>query len=108
MLRLEKKRQELLELYLEHSITKAEFQHTAAKCDGEMARIQEAQRDQTAQSDLPEVRLRQVEALIDGTEWDDTFYRHILERITIHPDNTLEISLMQLSQSLCYSFGQSD
>ncbi|WP_462384986.1 recombinase family protein [Intestinibacillus massiliensis] len=107
--RLAEKRQSLLELYLNRDISKAEFQHMAARCDAEAAGLaaeQEALARRGAQDGCTDAPYGQAEAyiraLMSGDVWDDAFYRRLLNRITVLPGGVLEIRLQMLPQSARY------
>ena len=82
---LEKKRR-LLELYLGKEITKQEFGQMNAKYDAEAAiltdQLQICHRQNDVQKDYQDL-LSNISStlhnLVCGDDWDDTFYRHILD-----------------------------
>ena len=106
---IEEKRQSLLELYLGKDITKEDFRRMIAKYDAEAAGLEEEQkaleqrRAQTVRQDeLLKQAVDTIKSLALGEEWDDTFYRRILDKIMVRPGNVLEVSLCLLPQSWRY------
>ncbi len=94
------KKQRLLELYLNKDISKQDFQTMNAKCDQEMDIIgkgMENCKKQTALRENHEKLLSDISAVLknltSGEQWDDTFYRHILDKITVFDENRVDIHL---------------
>ena len=106
---IEEKRDSLLELYLSKDISKADYQRMAAKYESESEAIQQEQKELEQKRTL---YARQDALLIDmtktirglalGEEWDDTFYRRLLDSITVQPDSTMEVTLRLLPRGLRY------
>lgn len=94
------KKQRLLELYLSKDISKKDFQEMNAKCEAETAALLkdvEANKQQTVLRDNKDVLLSQISSTIEGItlngEWNDIFYRHILDKVVVYKDNKLDIRL---------------
>ncbi len=104
---LRRKKQSLLELYLNGEIGKPDFQQMTERYEAELASIEqnrEALENQktpceAAGQDLTENTIR---GLAWGAVWDDTFYRHMLDKIVIREDSVFEVYLHMLPEKLCY------
>lgn len=94
------KKQGLIELYLAKDITKLEFQELKEKYEMDIAAIKQSQTIRVEKITLQENRqviLDDMQTfitnLVAGERWDDTFYRNLLDTITVAEDNTLTIKL---------------
>ncbi len=94
------KKQRLLELYLSKDISKKDFQAMNAKYEAETAALRQevgANNRQTAFRENKDALLLQIssalEAITINGEWDDTFYRHILDQMVVYADDKLDIRL---------------
>lgn len=94
------KKQRLLELYLSKDISKKDFQEMNTKCEEETAALLKEVETNSQQSALRENKdalLSQVSSTLEGIalqgEWDDTFYRHILDKMVVYEENRLDIRL---------------
>lgn len=94
------KKQGLIELYLAKDITKAEFQKLKEKYEGDIAIIKQSQIAIVQKTNLQEnqeIILKDIQkfitSLVIGEEWNDIFYRNILDTITVAENNALTISL---------------
>ncbi len=100
---LEEKRQLLLELYLNREIGKEDFQRMAAKHAGELQALQKQLAEaEHALGCTPSMQLEQaaesIRALACGEQWDDTFYRYILDTIAVEQKDALTVRLCLLPQ----------
>lgn len=110
---IEKKRQALLELYLEQAAAKTDFLRLSAQYAAEAARLKEQaevsiqhQEQVKKQEEKTEQILKAVRKLAAGEQWDDIFYRHILDKITVYPNPMIEIHLKFLSDSQSFLIGR--
>lgn len=94
------KKQRLLELYLSKDISKKDFQEMNAKCEAETAALLkevEADKQKMTLRDNKDALLSQISSVIEDItlngEWDDTFYRHILDQMVVYEDDRLDIRL---------------
>jgi len=94
------KKQRLLELYLSKDISKKDFQEMNAKCEAETAALLKEVEDHEQETSLRENKdalLSQISLALEGivvnSEWDDTFYRHILDQMVVYADDRLDIRL---------------
>ena len=106
---LKEKRQKLIELYVSREITQTDFRQLKEKYDAEIAAVEndiEAAGSMNAashqQDQLREEITGAIRSLACGDSWDDTFYRHILDTITAHENNVLDICLRRLPNSLSF------
>lgn len=97
---LTQKKQGLIELYLSKDISKTEFQSLKEKYEAEIGELQKSQEQQTKHAQLCENKqsiLEKVSQLISGMVtgelWDDTFYRNLLDTITVSEDHSLTVTL---------------
>ena len=102
----EEKRQSLLELYLGKEITKADFQRMTVKYETEMELLRQEQQKseqrkmlRVRQDDILKETDESIRHLAVGEDWNDTFYRHILDKIIVLPGNMLEVSFRHMPQS---------
>ena len=94
------KKQRLLELYLSKDISKQDFQEMNTKYESEntvLLEEAEAGRRQEALRENKDVLLSQISSALEDIaingEWDDTFYRHILDKMVVHEGGKLDICL---------------
>lgn len=99
-----KKRQGLIELYLANDISKDEFFQMKEKYEYDMeglmqravCRTQKDALQDNSQEDWGDMNTY-ISGLITGEIWDDTFYRNLLDTITVTEDNTLTVTLNCMS-----------
>jgi len=85
------KKQRLLELYLSKDISKKNFQEMNAKYEAEVDRRQSLLRE-NKDALLAEIS-SVLEGIVEKGEWDDIFYRHVLDKVVVYNDNKLDIRL---------------
>lgn len=97
---LMQKNQGLIELFLSRDISKAEFQSLREKYETDIAELQKSQQQHGKQKQLCESRqsiLEEISKLISGMVtgelWDDTFYRNLVDTITVSEDHSLAIMI---------------
>ncbi len=100
---LGQKKRSLIELYLNKDIGKSDFQQMSEKYDAEIEAAEEERATLSEYKGLCQEQdqlLRQtadtIRALTCGDIWDDTFYRHILDKIVVHENNVLDVHLHML------------
>ncbi|MEN6471481.1 MAG: recombinase family protein [Clostridiaceae bacterium] len=100
IIQVTEKKQRLLELYLGKDISKKDFQDMNAKYEMEAAVLQKEAEDNNRQTELREnndALISQIASALKDIAvsgaWDDTFYRHILDKMVVHEDNKVDISL---------------
>lgn len=94
------KKQGLIELYLAKDITKQEFQQMQKKYEKDLEILKQKcvqQKQQVVLLERQAVILDDIihflNGIVSGESWDDTFYRNLLNNITVSKDNKLTISL---------------
>jgi site-specific DNA recombinase len=102
------KKRGVIELYLSNTISKADLQELTAKYERQITLLQQ----RLAESKLQEQphsepfgydMKRTVLNLVGGIEWDDVFYRNLLEQIVMQEDGALEVALRGLPHRFrCY------
>ncbi len=100
---LTEKKQRLLELYLNIDISKQDFKEMNVKYEQETAKICKEIKNSKVLADLQKNPLNQfndisdsLKNLVSGEQWDDTFYRHILDQITVYDETRVDIGLNHL------------
>ncbi len=122
---IEKKRTNLIDLYSSGDITKDEFTAARAKCENEIARLQSVIESMTEypgkcsegvadQIDKPgEKHLEQqelaaeiteaVNELINGVEYEDDFYKEILDKMIVNDKDHIDVYLKLLPFKWSYT-----
>lgn len=100
---IENGRARLLDVFLSGVITKEEFATSRAKCDAEIAELQsmidsvDRQRSMAMQEQtlMDEIKTA-VNEVIDGVEYEDAFYKQILDRMVINSHESIDVYLKLL------------
>lgn len=103
------KKQCVLESFFDKAIAKADFQFLNQRYDGKIDRLQEQiaaiekHRGPEPQNDgkRPDIR-EAIKGIVKGERGGDNFYGRLLQRMTVHSDGTVEVSLHALSA--CWYF----
>lgn len=95
-----KKRQSLIELFLNREISKDDFRQLTHKYDteitgveAELRTIDEKESTRQQKDQLLQEIADTIRPIIEGDKWDDTFYRHILDKIVVYENNVINIYL---------------
>lgn len=108
------KRRTLLELYLEKNISKEDYLGSKTKYETEVSELKLmlkkwnekapyiADGSESGAADALEQVSKTIRKLIQGDDWNDAFYRRILDRIVVWQDRTFEVSFQYLPQSRRY------
>lgn len=103
---LVQKKKGLIDLFLNEEIRKKDFQELLLQYENQITSLEtEILRNKTQDNGGRDVEQwlqemeKNIQALIGGDEWDDTFYRNILGQIVVYGDLTMEITLRNLSPS---------
>jgi hypothetical protein len=102
--KLSQKKQGLIDLFLSHSITRAEFESFRQKYEDEIFTLQQQEKKlltgrktgpgrQTAD---PEDILEFMRKILYGESPDETFYHSILDTITVYENHSMDIHLQYL------------
>ncbi len=108
---IENKRARLIELYLAGDVTKEEFTAASAKCDSEIAGLQpdtakmERQPAQPPRKQQELIRAMDgaVSELLNGVEYEDTFYRQILDQMVVIDRDHIDVYLHFLPVKWSYT-----
>ncbi len=91
------KRLALLDLYLGGGLEKHDFLRLSDRYQREIARLEREKERPPAHGGQGEEKLAQAESVVrclaSGEEWDDAFYRRLLEKITVYPGHILDVKL---------------
>lgn len=94
-----RKKELLLDSFLEGSIPKPDMLAMNAGYDARLASLRDRLSGQSRRPDPQELRtdiLKEVTALLNGRTESDAFCKNLLERITVFPDRHLELTLNNL------------
>ncbi len=107
---VEERRIKLLDVYMSGDITKEEFSAARAKCDAEMKELQsvmesiDKQREMvTLQQELAQEITDAIHELVRGIEYDDEFYRQILDKMVIVDKDHIDVYLNLLTMKWSYT-----
>jgi len=111
---IEEKRTNLIDLYISGDISRDEFTAARAKCDNEIARLQSAidsidkQRDRPSkQQELAAGITEAVNELVDGVEYEDDFYKEILDKMVVNDKDHIDVYLNLLPLKWSYTAAKS-
>lgn len=98
--KVENKKQKLLDLCLSGDIETAEYKKGCERLNEEHANLTEKLAKEKAHSELVADKTRVIDEISDyihaiavGKQWNDTFYRNIVDRISVHADRTVDVHL---------------
>lgn len=107
--KLIKKKQSLIELYLNQDIEKNEYIKLKNKYESEIAAIEKEYNNfidnkqvQNENNQHMQNIISTIKGLLSGEIWDDCFYRQILQRIVVKENNILDIYLQNLPEYSSY------
>lgn len=103
------KKQSLIELYLNKEISKTDLHDLTSKYETEIANLEKEYKALKQNQELLNEQdniLNEIEKIIRtlscGDEWDDIFYRNIIDKIVVKENNELDIYLKMLPDKLNY------
>ncbi len=98
--KIEGKKQKLLDMCLSGDIETAEYRKGCERLGEEYARLSEKLAEEKARAQLLADKTQLMKDISDtihslsaGEEWDDTFYRNMVDRIVVHADWTIDVHL---------------
>ena len=98
--KIEGKKQKLLDMCLSGDIETAEYRKGCERLGEEYARLSEKLAEEKARAQLLADKTQLMKDISDtihslsaGEEWDDTFYRNMVDRIVVHADRTIDVHL---------------
>ena len=107
---LEDKRTRLIDIYTGGDITKEEFSAARASCDAEIGELQaviDSMDKQQAVSCRRQQPIEEIEAaikeLVGGVEYEDDFYKHILDKMVVKDKDTIDVYLKFLPMKWSYT-----
>lgn len=107
---IEDRRAKLLDIYMSGDISKEEFTAARAKCDAEMEELQsvidgiDKQREMVQeQQELVQEITETIHELVRGIEYDDEFYRQILDKMVIVDKDHIDVYLNLLPMKWSYT-----
>ena len=104
------KRARLIDIYMDGNITKEEFSAARSKCDVEITELQsvigsidkQQAMDHRQQQLLKEID-EAIKEIVSGVEYEDEFYKHILDRIVVMDKNNIDVDLKFLPAKWSYT-----
>ena len=106
---VEDKRTKLIDIYMSGDITKDEFTAARSKCDAEIAELQSIigsinnrQSIIEHQQELVQEIRTAVNEIVGGVEYEDEFYKHILDKMVVHDRGRIDVYLNRLPFKLSF------
>ena len=99
ILSISQKKQSVINLYLDNKISQNDFSAIIVKYESEIKHLQNEyellkKNEQKSLNDLHLERIKKyMESLTTGVEWDDTFYRNMIDKIVISEKGEIELQL---------------
>lgn len=111
---MEEKRTKLIDIYMSGDITKEEFHAARSKCDAEISELKSVidsiGRQQTMtkrQQELMREIRDAMNEIVNGVEYDDEFYKHILDKMVIGDRDNIDVYLNLLPMKWSYTAAKS-
>ena len=111
---IEQKRTNLIDLYTSGDITRDEFSAAKAKCENEIAELQsvigsiDKQREMIEkQQELVDEITEAMNELINGVEYEDDFYKEILDKMVVNDKDHIDVYLNLLPLKWSYTVAKS-
>ncbi len=111
---VEEKRTNLIDLYTSGDITRDEFSVARAKCENEIAELQsvidsiDKQRERPSkQQELVAEITEAMNELINGVEYEDDFYKEILDKMVVNDKDHIDVYLNLLPLKWSYTVAKS-
>ena len=108
------KRTNLIDLYTSGEITREEFTAARAKCENEIAELQsvidsiDKQRERPSkQQELVAEITEAMNALMNGVEYEDDFYKEILDKMVVNDKDHIDVYLNLLPLKWSYTAAKS-
>ena len=107
---IEEKRANLIDLYISGDLTRDEFAAERAKCENEISELlsvidnTDKQKETLSQQQkLVDEMTKTVNELVNGVEYDDEFYKEILDKIVVNDKDHMDVYLNLLSFKWSYT-----
>ena len=111
---IEQKRTNLIDLYTSGDITRDEFSAARAKCENEIAELQsvidsiDKQREMIEkQQELVAEITEAMNELVNGVEYEDDFYKEILDKMVVNDKDHIDVYLNLLPLKWSYTVAKS-
>ena len=108
--KIEGKRANLIDLYMSNLINKDEFTATRASCDAEIGELQSIIESVDKQREMIEQQqqlLKEIEdaikEIVSGVEYEDEFYKHILDKMVVQDKDNIDVYLNLLPMKWSYT-----
>ena len=108
--KIEGKRANLIDLYMSNLINKDEFTATRASCDAEIEELQsiiESVDKQRKMIEQQQQLLKEIEdaikEIVSGVEYEDEFYKHILDKMVVQDKDNIDVYLNLLPMKWSYT-----
>ena len=107
---IEDKRTKLIDIYMSGDISKDEFSAARSKCDVEIAELQsvidsiDKQQAMIKQQQelVQEIRIA-INEIVGGVEYEDEFYKHILDKMVVNDKDHIDVYLNLLPLKWSYT-----
>ena len=103
-------RANLIDLYMSNLINKDEFTATRASCDAEIEELQSIIESVDKQREMIEQQqqlLKEIEdaikEIVSGVEYEDEFYKHILDKMVVQDKDNIDVYLNLLPMKWSYT-----
>ena len=107
---IEEKRANLIDLYISGDLTRDEFAAERAKCENEISELlsvidnTDKQKETLSQQQkLVDEMTKTVNELVNGVEYDDEFYKEILDKIVVNDKDHMDVYLNLLPFKWSYT-----
>ena len=108
--KIEGKRANLIDLYMSNLINKDEFTATRASCDAEIEELQSIIESVDKQREMIEQQqqlIKEIEdaikEIVSGVEYEDEFYKHILDKMVVQDKDNIDVYLNLLPMKWSYT-----
>lgn len=105
--RIEEKRGELIDLYISGDITRDEFVAARSRCSHEIAELQSGIGSMDKQKEIFEKQQAVINELVDGIEYEDDFYKEILDKMVVNDKGQIDVYLKGLPLKWSYMADES-
>jgi len=111
---IEEKRTNLIGLYTSGDISRDEFSAARAKCDNEIAELQSVIDSVDKQREMIEKQqglvaeiTEAINELVDGVEYEDDFYKELLDKMVVNDKDHIDVYLKLLPLKWSYTVAKS-
>ena len=105
MERLRRKKELLLDHFLDGSISREDMQIMNRKYDEQIRDLENLLSNQEKMSDSTQLRIkieREINNLLNGSTQSEVFYKNLVERLTVFKDKHTELQLRHLTMRFCF------